>query len=437
MTRRSVIGIVVAAVVLVGGAWAVRGWQLNNGLQAPAKVTTNGMEGMDGMTGMNPSPDGSINLTADEIRTMGVTIGEAQVRPLVTGVRATGTVMVDETRVVQVAARVGGFVEQLLANVTGQPVRSGQPLLELYSPVLLAAQEEMLLALELERSMGQSAVPGIPTIAIDVVAAAKRRFALWNIDEAQIDEVLRTRRTRRTLTMFAPASGVVTTRNVTQGQSVQPGDVLYVISDLSRVWVQAVLRGADVGSVRVGTQADIEISGFIGRPFKGRVEYVSPMVDAETRTTQARIAVANAGGLIKPGMYATVRLSTPATSALTVPSTAVLRTGERAMVFVEMTPGKLMPHEVDVGSVAGDYTEILAGVAAGARVVTSAQFLLDSESNLGEVMKSMLGMGGGTPRIDGTDVPKQRGSEMNGMAMPAEKVSPRSPSRLTLPPTVR
>ena len=260
--------------------WASRSPQRN----AAPRAASGAMAGMEGMAGMTASADGSVALTSDQIRTFGVTFGSAEVRTLDNVVRTAGSVMVDETRVVQVAARVGGFVEQLYVNVTGQPVRRGQPLLDLYSPELLAAQQELLLAARLEQSMGQSAVPGIPANTTDLVAAAKRRFALWDISARQVDEVLRTGRTRRTMTIFAPASGVVTERKVVQGQSVVPGEMLYTITDLSRVWVEAALRGSDVATVRVGSTADIEITGLAGRSFTGRVEYVYPTVEAAAAT---------------------------------------------------------------------------------------------------------------------------------------------------------
>ncbi|MCC7054776.1 MAG: efflux RND transporter periplasmic adaptor subunit [Gemmatimonadaceae bacterium] len=374
-----------------------------------------GMEGMQGMTGMTMSADGSVALTAGQIRTFGITFGTADMRTLTNEARATGNVMVDETRVVQVAPRVAGFVERLYVNVTGQPVRRGQPLLELYAPDLVAAQQELLLAAGLQRTLGQSAVPGLPDNSTDLVAAARRRLLLWEVSERQIDEILRTGRVRQTITLHAPATGVVMQRPVVQGQAVMSGQMLYTISDLSRVWVEADLRGADAASVRAGTTAGIEITGLPGRSFTGRVEYVYPTVQADARTTRARIALDNSNGALRPGMYALVRLSTPSRDALTVPTSAVLRTGERAVVFIDLGAGTLQPQDVEVGATAGDYTEILAGVEPGQRVVTSAQFLLDSESNLGEVMKSMLSMGSGMQGMEGMDGMQMKGADTKGM----------------------
>lgn len=423
--RPSRIHVAVLVAALLVAMWFFRdAWRPQNDVTGTraAKQTAGmdgmqGMQEMEGMAGMSMGADGSIALTADQLRTFGVTFGDADVRTMTNAVRAAGNVMVDETRIVQVAPRVGGFVERLYVNVTGQPVRRGQPLLELYSPELLAAQQELLLAARLQRSIGQSAVPGIPDNTTDLVAAAKRRFQLWDVSDAQVNEILRTGRTRRTMTLYAPASGVVTERTVVQGQSVMAGEKLMTIADLSRVWVEADLRGADVASVRAGTTADIEITGLASRSFTGRVEYVYPTLETDARTTRARIAVANASGLLKPGMYATVRLSTPSRTALTVPTSAVVRTGERAFVFVDLGGGKLKSQDVELGASTGDYTEVLAGVEPGQRVVTSAQFLLDSESNLGEVMKGMMGMGGGMGDMQGMDMKGMDMKDAKGVDM--------------------
>jgi Cu(I)/Ag(I) efflux system membrane fusion protein len=255
--------------------------------------------------------------------------------------------------------------------------------------------------------MGESSVPGVPAGSTDLLAAAKRRLRLWDISDAQIEEVLRTGRARRTLTLYAPVSGVVVEKMVVRGQAVDAGVTLFTLADLTRVWIDIELREADA-AVQRGAAADIEFVALPGVPLEGRVEYVYPTVQQETRTLRARVAVPNGAGRLRPGMYATVNLTTPTRRALTVPTSAVVRTGERSLVFVDMGGGELMPHDVETGRVAGDYTEVLAGVEPGQRVVTSAQFLLESESNIGEVMKSMVGQTGSMDMGD-----------MKGMPMPA------------------
>ena len=369
-----------------------------------ASSEKSGKNDMTAMSGM--STDGAVHLTTAQLTTFGVTFGTVEQRTLTTDVRTAGTVVMDEARVATVTPKINGFVERLYVNTTGQPVRRGEPLAEIFSAELIAAEEELLLARRLDRTVGQSAVPGVPSSSGELLAAARRRLRLWDVSDAQIDDVLRTGRSRRTITLYSPATGVVTDKKVTQGQAVQAGTELYVVADLSSVWVDAQVRESDAADLRVGSGADLEFATYPGRAYKGRVTFLYPTVAEQTRSLRARIAIANADGRLKPGMYATVRLSSPTRSALTVPRSAVLQTGERAVVFVDQGKGALRPMDVVTGRTAGEYVEVLSGLAPGQRVVTSAQFLLDSESNLAEVMKSMIGMSGGS---------SGGGAEMNAM----------------------
>ena len=395
-SRGRLTAIALAGIVAIGIiAWialARRSGRAGVGSTTRTSATTAGaaMPGMPGMDMSGTTRGGTLTLTASQRRQFGVTFGTAEMRTLTSDTRATGIVTVDETRVTQVAPKFGGFVERLYVNATGQRVGRGQPLLEVYSPELVAAQQELLAAGQLEREIGRSAVPGVPGSTSDLVAAAKRRLQLWDISNAQIAEVLRTGRPRRALTLFSPASGVVLEKRVVQGQAIAAGESLYTIADLSGVWIDVQLRGIDAEAVRPGTAAEIQLAGLPGPWRIGRVSYVYPTIDTTSRALRARVVVANADGALKPGMYATVRLSTPRRSALTVPSAAVLRGGDRDVVFVDVGDGSLLPREVEIGGSAGALTEILGGLEPGQRVVTSAQFLLDSESNLGEVMKSMI-----------------------------------------------
>ena len=402
-THSKRLAIAIAVIVVLGGVT----WILVPGHQAgPAHTSSsNGMTGMSGMPGMGASnssndSNGLVTLTASQIDQFGVTFGTAAVRPLTSEVRTAGVVTFDETKMAQIAPKFGGYVDRLYVNSTGQQVRRGQPVLDIYSPELVAAQQELLLAGQLDRSIGRSSVPGVTAGGTNLVDASRRRLQQWDISDAQIDQILSTGRVRRTLTLYAPVSGIVIDKKVLQGQAVAPGEELYTIANLADVWVDAELREVDAASVRVGSATKIEFTGLPGHTYTGRVAYVYPTLQTEARTIKARIVVPNPDGMVKPGMYATVRLSTPSRSALTVPSSAILQTGDRNIVFVDMGNGestrRLMPHDVVLGSVAGTYTEIISGLEPGQRVVTSAQFLLDSESNLGEVMKSMIStMGSG------------------------------------------
>lgn len=400
----------VIGAVLVALAWMMFGRD-TGGSPAPAnragaKSTT--------MTGMDMPPAGEVQLSASQLSQFGVTFDTAKLRTLSSEVRAVGVVMFDETRVAQITPKITGYIDRLYVNATGQPVSRGQPVAAIYSPELVAAQTELLLAGRLDHTLSQSSVPGVQAGAPSLLTAGRQRLRLWDISDAQIDEILRSGKVQRALVLHSPVSGVVVEKNVVQGQSVTVGMQLMTIADLSTVWVTAELREADAGIARPGSQAIVELSAFPGQTINGRVSYVYPTLQIEARTIKARIALANPGGRIKPGMYATVRLTTPMTTTLTVPASAVIQAGDRTYVFVATGAGKLMPRDVRIGRRGGDYIEVLTGMISGERVVTSAQFLLDSESNLGEVMRSMIQQGGNasTPGAD-------KGADMKGMNMPS------------------
>ncbi|MQA91755.1 MAG: efflux RND transporter periplasmic adaptor subunit [Gemmatimonas sp.] len=378
-----------AAVVAAGATLAARATEMDR--QRGEGSAAVGMEGMD-TGGMNMTMDGSVQLTAEELGQFGVAFGTVDERTLESGIRTVGIVTFDETRMAHVAPKFGGFIEHLYVDFTGQQVRAGQPLAEIYSPELVSAQEELLLSASLDQSLGQSPVPGVRAGKSNLAEVARRRLRLWDISDSQIDRVVETGEASRTLTLFAPVSGIVVEKPVLQGEAIQPGQSLYTIADLADVWIEAELRERDAGAVREGSEAVVELDAFPGRPIRGQVDYVYPTLESTARTLTARIPISNPDGRLKPGMYATVRLSMPTRTALTVPASAVVYTGERSLVFVDMGAGKLMPQEVEIGTASGEYTEVLAGVEPGQSVVTSAQYLLDSESNMAEVMRSMMGM---------------------------------------------
>lgn len=382
-------------------------------------AASGGMPGMPGMDmPMGGMAGGTIRLTTAQMRQFGVTFGSVEQRMLTTELRVPGTIVVDENRIVQVALKFGGFVERLHARVTGHYVQRGQPLMEVYSPEVFAAMQELLVAARLERTTaGATPIPGVPSSASDLVTSARRRLALLGVAETDVQETLSRGEPSRTVTVYAPASGIVTERMVTQGQAVQSGQTLYTIADLSGVWVHADVRETDAAVLRVGIGADVELASMPGRPFKGVVSYVYPTLNPQTRTVTARISVANAGGQLRPGMFATVHLRSPSRRALTVPTSAVVRTGERTLVFVELGGGRIEPQEIKIGQSTSEYTEVLASLEPGQRVVTSAQFLLDSESNLAEVMRSMIGQG--MPMSDMKGMSNMPGMDIGGQ--PSDK----------------
>jgi len=406
------------AIVLVISTLTVRTSRQSSSRQSAKSAESAGQ--MSGMPGMTSSSAGQVVLTPTQIQQLGVTFGTVALRQLSNEVRTVGTVVVNETRLAKVTPKFSGYVEKLYVNFVGQPVRRGQALAAIFSPDLVAAEQELLVSARLSRTIGASSVPGVPGNNTDLLAAAKERLRLWDVSDAQINEVLTTGRTMRTVTLTAPASGFVIDKKVVEGQSIQAGAELYTIADLSDVWVEAQLREEDAGRVGIGATATLQFTSYPGQPFTGRVTYIDPMLGEQARTVKARITVPNSDSRIKPGMYATVVLNSSTQSALTVPRSAVVQTGERALVFVDLGSGKLNAQQVRLGRTGGYYVEVLSGLNSGQRVVTSAQFLIDSESNLGEVMKSMIGMRGQGGMMSGmapepTNAVDAKGADMRGM----------------------
>lgn len=379
------ISALVLAVVVAGIAFAVRS----------RKPTVGAMDGMAGMGAASSAhAAGTVELSSAQMRNLGITFGIAERRKLTEEVSTIGTVSIDEARVAQLAPRFSGFAERLRVDFTGASVVRGQPMIDIYSPEVAVVEQELLSSRALGSGTQTPAVPGVPASSTDLSAAARARLRSWDVSDAEIEDVLHAGTPQRTVTLFAPISGVVTGKTVVLGQAVAAGQPLYTIADLSVVWVIAAVREADAARVRVGATANVELTSQPGRFWTGRVTYVYPTLDTQNRAVRARIAVANTKGMLKPGMYATVRLSSPARDALTVPSSAVVHTGERDIVFVELESGRLAPRDITVGRTTGDLTEVLAGVEPGQRVVTSAQFIVSSESNLAEVMRGMMAQTG-------------------------------------------
>lgn len=344
---------------------------------------------MPGMT----VPDGTIQLTADMIASLGVTTVPAELGSLRRVIRTNGNVAYDETRLTTIAPKFAGFVERLHVNFTGQSVRRGQPLLEIYSPELVAAQEELLAAHRMAAQLRQSAAQSVIDRAGDLVEAARRRLLQWDISAEQIQQIERSSQVRRTLTLHAPSSGFVTELTVQSGQAVDMGMALYRLADLSSVWVEAEIYEQDLRFVKVGQTMHVEINAYPGDRFQGRVSYVYPEVRMDTRTARIRISLANPSGRVKPGMFAIVQLeSEVGERALFVPRDAVMHSGTHDMVFVDEGHGVYRARQVQVGADMGGRSQILSGLLAGERVVKRANFLLDSESRLRESLGAMPGM---------------------------------------------
>jgi Cu(I)/Ag(I) efflux system membrane fusion protein len=334
-----------------------------------------------------PDPSGTgerpaLELGPDSLRTAGVVTEAATVGRLARTIRASGSVVADERRLVRAQAKIAGWVERLEVNSTGQFVRKGAAAMAVYSPALLAAQSEYLLARDAANRFAGSQVPEVRRGGQDLLVAARRRLELLDVPESLIAELDRTRTTQRTVELLVPASGFVSEKAVVQGQEITPGMTLYTVTDLSTVWVEAAFFESEARFVAIGQTATLRLPYDERTAVTARIAYVYPTLDAAARTLTARFELPNPGFRLRPGMFVDVELEVGLGEGVLVPASAVLDSGLRKTVFVETSPGRLEPREVETGERSGDAVQIVRGVSAGERVATRANFLLDAESRI-------------------------------------------------------
>lgn len=332
-------------------------------------------------TGSEPPvpPPGSIRVSAEKQQLIGVTYGQVEQTRDSRSIHAVGTMAIDDTRVTKVHPRVEGWVEKVFADETGRLIAAGQPLVSIFSPDLLARQQEFLLALRT-----RDAQRGDPTTEAQndrLVAAARKRLELCDLGETQIEQIASTRTPIPAVLLTAPATGYVVTRNAYPRQRVTVETELFTIADMRHLWVQAEVYEHDAAFIRPGQAARVTIS-YTGRTIDARVVLLAPSVDPATRTLKVRLDVSNPGLTLRPDMFVDVEFAVREASRLTVPISAVLDSGARKTVFVDRGNGFLEPREVQTGTVIADRIEVLSGLTPGERIVTSGTFLLDSESQL-------------------------------------------------------
>jgi Cu(I)/Ag(I) efflux system membrane fusion protein/cobalt-zinc-cadmium efflux system membrane fusion protein len=346
----------------------------------PVKASTTGGAGQSGSSGERPAPKGTVTIDPVMVQNMGVRVAHVKEGSLSKRVRTIGEVVVAEDLVSVVNLKFSGWIERLHVDQTGVKVRRGQPLFSVYSPELVSAQEEYLLAL---RSAGKES---------PLARSARARLAFWDLGDQALQRIERRGKAMRTLTITAPRSGYVLHKNVVQGARANAGQDLFRIGRLDAIWVHAQIYEFDAPWVRVGQKATMELSFERGRQYSGKVSYIYPTLNSRTRTLTVRLEFVNPSLQLKPGMFATVWIETRQRSGvLVVPTEAILRSGERNIVFVSKELGKYEPKQVVTGlSGDGHVTEIKSGLEAGEVVVVSGQFLLDSESQLQEAMQKLL-----------------------------------------------
>lgn len=306
-------------------------------------------------------------------------------------IRTVGYLEYDQQKMVTVTTKFPGWIEKVYVNYVGEPVEKGQPLFEIYSPELVQTEQDLLSAIQFAKRM-EGATEDARRRAEDLVEASRRRLAYWDISPEQVERLESTGQVFRTLNVAASASGVVMMRMPgLEGMAARPGMELFHIADLSSLWLSVEAFEDQIGWLRIGSRAEVSLSYFPGETFTGRVRYIEPQVNEKTRTVPLKLEVPNPRGRLRAGMYATVRFhAVVARDAVLAPALAVLRTGQRTLVVVAAGEGRFTPREVQLGAEGEGRIAVLSGLEAGERVVTSGQFLIDSESNLQEAVQKLL-----------------------------------------------
>ncbi len=321
---------------------------------------------------------GEIRIDAERRQRVGIRTAPVERGVLELGLRAVGRVTADETALVDVSVKVRGWIAELEVDSLGAPVRRGDVLFLLYSPDLYATQQELLQAL---KSQGTGA-GGASRRSDALVRAARKRLALWNVANADIDAIVRRGEPQEDLPIRSPASGYVIQKNVVEGAAVEPGVLLYRIAPLDRVWIDAAVQESDLGLVSVGQRASVSLPSLPGASFEGSVAYVYPSLDPDTRTGRIRIELPNLDHRLLPDMYANVDLRIERGEQVLVPASAVIYAGPRRVVFVDLGEGRLAPRNIEIGAGNGEFYEVLSGLELGETVVSSGNFLVASESRL-------------------------------------------------------
>lgn len=413
-TRRSASGrrvttyVAVAAVSLAlgaGGALLATRWRSTRAAGTAASSSITAEQGPhDSMAGMEEDetlPAGTsgnvVYLSPARQQLIGVRTAIVARRSLEATIRTVGTVAYDETRVTQIHTKITGWIERVFVDYVGKAVRRGQPLFTVYSPELVSTQNEYLLALKAQEQLRSSSFPETRASAESLVAASRDRLKLWDVSDAQVEELERTRQPQRTLTLYSPFDGVVLERNTFAGQYITPEMSTFKIADLSTIWVVGQVFEYEMRMVKVGQNAEIEFPyGQSTRKLKGKITFIYPEVDPQTRRVKVRIEFRNPGLEFKPESYVTVMVRTGAGEQLAVPKEAVIDNGTTRYAIVALPDGYFEPREIRLGQPVDEFFPLVGGLSEGDRVVTSAQFLIDSETNLQAALQSMSAM----PRMD-------------------------------------
>ena len=388
ITLFAAIGLAIA----VGLLW----WRSHPTQSTNVQQSSSSSEGMSGMaqpsdqepasgTAAMPqaeAPLAPIQLTPQRMQSIGIVLGKVESKLVNSELRFYGNVQVDERRQAYVQTRFAGWIRKVDADATGNFIRKGQPLFTIYSPDLVTTEKEYLLAKKNSDTLQQSSVNGVASGASSLFNAAKERLLQWEVSPVEIDKLDQTGKTITDLTINSPVSGYITQKNALPNMYVQPETMLYTIADLSDVWVLAQVFQSDAGKIKPGDPSEITVDAYPGRVFNGRVDYILPQLDMNTRTLPVRLVFPNPGLKLRPGMYVNVRAKLPMGRQLVVPASAAFHSGTKNLIFVYGGEGSIEPREVELGPQVGDQLVVARGLKAGEEIVTSANFLIDSEAQL-------------------------------------------------------
>jgi Cu(I)/Ag(I) efflux system membrane fusion protein/cobalt-zinc-cadmium efflux system membrane fusion protein len=422
----AVIGNIVL-VLIVGGLWwhyrtPKPAMNAESRVMAPLVVQDSTDNSIPAALAMQDAPLVPIQISAQRLQSIGVKTGVVERKAVEDEIRTTGSVAIDETRLAYVQVRFSGYVQEVFVDATYQYVRKGQPLLTIYSPDLVATEREYLVAKQNQKQAAHSTVPGVASGAASLLDAAIERLKQWGVPEKQIARLEATGQVQQELEVDSPVSGYITERNALPSVAVQPEMRLYTIADLSTVWVQAQAFQGDLGRIKIGAPASLTLDTFPGRTFGGRVDFIYPQVDADTRTAKVRVVFSNPGLELKPGMFVNVTLKEPMGQQLVIPATGVLQSGTREVAFVYRSDGFIEPREVQLGARVGDDFVVLKGVKAGEQIATSANFLIDSESQIQAALGSFAPPPPGAGATSATNAP-QASAELSSDPDPPHKGS--------------
>ena len=389
----ALIGNIVFAVVLVG-LWlhyrAAKPTSDTQTKQANSPAQESKANSMATPPASTETPLVPVQISRQRLQSIGVKTGKVERKSVEDEIRTTGSVAVDETRLAYVQVRFTGYIQKVFADATYQYVRKGQPLFTIYSPDLVATEREYLVAKQNQQQVAQSTVPGVTASAASLLDAAAERLRQWGVPQKEIIRLESTGQAQQELEVDSSVSGYITERNAFPNVAVQPEMRLYTIADLSTVWGQAQVFQNDLERIKVGTPATLTVNTYPGRTFTGRVDFIYPQVDMDTRTARVRIVFSNPGLPLKPGMFVNVSLKIPMGNQLVIPATGVLQSGAREIAFVMRSDGYIEPREVQLGARVADDFIVLKGLKTGEQIVTSANFLIDSESQLQAALGSFV-----------------------------------------------